>query len=216
MFLDEIGELPLDLQPKLLRLLERQEVCRVGSSQRRRLSLPVVAGTHRDLAKGARERTFRQDLYYRLNVVTLRVPPLRERREDIPLLAHHFFRQLTGDAKAEAPQALLSLLALHDGPGKVRELTSAIERWVLLDQPKRPETAPLTDLNLGGPAAPSKFDLSCSFKAAKARMVKDWEESYLRKLMHKHGGNVSAAARGVKMSRNHLSGLLIRYDVLEK
>ena len=212
-FLDEVGELPLELQPKLLRLLERQEVARVGSSTRKRLDIRLVAATHRDLVTASRNRLFREDLYYRLNVMTLRVPSLRERRDDIPLLANHFFRQLSGDAEAEAPPSLLSFLELHDWPGNVRELRSAIERWVLLGQPRRPETAPVMSLDMDGSPSADPYDLSCSFRAAKQRIVSDWEEGYLRKLMSAHDGNVSAAARAVKMSRNHLAELLGRYNV---
>jgi tetratricopeptide (TPR) repeat protein len=130
LFLDEIGELPLDTQPKLLRFLENAEVLPIGEVNARRVSVRVLAATHRDLARLVSESTFRQDLYYRLNVVPIRVPPLRERREDIVALARHFVNRFTkGDASAPsfAPDAVSALQA-HTWPGNVRELRNVVER----------------------------------------------------------------------------------------
>jgi DNA-binding NtrC family response regulator len=129
-FLDEIGELPLDVQPKLLRFLENGEIFPLGEKRPQVVDVRVIAATHRDLAALVRERRFREDLYYRLQVVTLRIPPLRDRVEDIAPLARHFLRQLsTGDRPAPilSPEALEKLDA-HDWPGNVRELRNVLER----------------------------------------------------------------------------------------
>ncbi|NMO20350.1 sigma 54-interacting transcriptional regulator [Pyxidicoccus fallax] len=130
LFLDEIGELPLDVQPKLLRFLENGEVFPLGEMRPVEVDVRVVAATHRDLSQLVREGRFREDLYYRLNVVPVRVPPLRERREDVVALARHFVRQLTPEGQDPpqlAPDALAALVA-HPWPGNVRELRNVIER----------------------------------------------------------------------------------------
>ncbi|MFP2933893.1 sigma 54-interacting transcriptional regulator, partial [Pyxidicoccus sp. 3LG] len=130
LFLDEIGELPLEVQPKLLRFLENGEVFPLGEVRPVEVDVRVVAATHRDLAQLVREGRFREDLYYRLQVVPVRVPPLRERREDVVALARHFVRQLTPEGQ-EPPQLgadALAALVAHPWPGNVRELRNVLER----------------------------------------------------------------------------------------
>jgi hypothetical protein len=133
LFLDELGELPLDIQPKLLRFLENGEVFPLGGQRPVRVDVRVLAATHRDLASLVRDGKFREDLYYRLQVVPVHVPPLRERREDIPVLARHFVRQLarSGEPPVLSPDAMSALVA-HDWPGNVRELRNVIERALAL------------------------------------------------------------------------------------
>jgi hypothetical protein len=129
LFLDEIGELPLDLQPKLLRFLENREILPLGETRPIEVDVRTVAATHRDLAERVRAGTFREDLYYRLQVVPLVLPPLRERPEDVAPLARHFVRALTPDGEPPVlPPETLALLAAHDWPGNVRELRNVIER----------------------------------------------------------------------------------------
>ncbi|HVU04425.1 MAG TPA: sigma 54-interacting transcriptional regulator [Polyangiaceae bacterium] len=129
LFLDEIGELPLDIQPKLLRFLENGEVFPLGERKPVRVDVRILAATHRDLAALVREGRFREDLYYRLQVVPIHVPPLRDRREDIPVLARHFIRDLSrrGEPPVLAPDAISALMS-HRWPGNVRELRNVIER----------------------------------------------------------------------------------------
>ena len=130
LFLDEIGELPLEVQPKLLRFLENGEIFPLGETRPSQVDVRVIAATHRDLGQLVREGRFREDLYYRLQVVPVRVPPLRERREDVLALAHHFLHQLTPEGQ-EPPQLApdaLATLAAHSWPGNVRELRNVIER----------------------------------------------------------------------------------------
>ncbi|MCC6857482.1 MAG: sigma-54-dependent Fis family transcriptional regulator [Bryobacterales bacterium] len=130
-FLDEIGDLPLEMQVKLLRLLQEREYRPVGSLAWRKANVRVIAATHRDLEKEVSERRFRQDLYYRLNVIVLRLPPLRERKQDIPLLIEHFLRQLR--RPYSLTQEALDALVAYDWPGNVRELRNAIERMTAMN-----------------------------------------------------------------------------------
>jgi two-component system response regulator HydG len=129
-FLDEIGELPLDLQAKLLRALQEKEVRPVGATQARPISARVLAATNRDLATMVEQGRFRKDLYFRLNVVNLRIPPLRDRREDIAVLATHFLKQMEKETGVERSfsDSMLRTMAEYDWPGNVRELENAIER----------------------------------------------------------------------------------------
>lgn len=132
LFLDEIGEMSPGLQVKLLRVLESGELTPVGATRPRRVDVRVVAATHRDLAAEVRQGRFREDLFYRLNVFPVRVPPLRERREDIPLLARHFLRRFSGDESADFSEEALRLLCARDYPGNVRQLSNEIQRAALL------------------------------------------------------------------------------------
>lgn len=135
LFLDEIGDLPLELQPKLLRVLQEQEFERLGSARTIRVNVRIVAATNQDLALMVRERQFRADLYYRLNVFPVRLPPLRERPQDIPALVHHFVRKFAArmNKSIEAvPAEVLDVLKLHDWPGNVRELQNFVERAVIM------------------------------------------------------------------------------------
>jgi DNA-binding NtrC family response regulator len=134
-FLDEIGEMPLELQPKLLRLLQEREFERVGGTRTIRANVRVVAATNRDLAAMTARRAFRDDLYYRLSVFPITLPPLRERREDIPLLVRHFLAEVAqrmGQPTPEPTPALLDKLAGHDWPGNIRELQNVVERAMIL------------------------------------------------------------------------------------
>lgn len=135
LFLDEIGDVPFDLQPKLLRVLQEQEFERIGSTQTKRVNVRIVAATSRDLPRMVADREFRADLYYRLNVFPLRVPALRERLEDIPLLVRHFmdvYSRKAGKRVTDAPAEALKTLSSHPWPGNVRELQNVIERAVIL------------------------------------------------------------------------------------
>lgn len=137
LFLDEIGDLPLELQPKLLRVLQEQEFERLGSSRTIQVNVRVVAATNQDLRQLVEERRFRADLYYRLNVFPISLPPLRDRSEDIPELARHFVRKFSRRMNREInhiPDEVLNVLALHDWPGNIREMQNFIERAVVMTQ----------------------------------------------------------------------------------
>jgi DNA-binding NtrC family response regulator len=201
-FLDEIGELPLDMQPKLLRALEERVIKRVGSTEATRLDVRLVAATNRDLRQEVNRGAFRADLYYRLNTVRVKVPSLRERPEDIPLLVASFYRQFAGEDAAPTA-SLLSELMRRPWPGNVRELRSAVERAVLLG-----ECGDGDELALE-PAS----DFSRSFRDAKEEAIARFERRYLRDLLAAHNGNLSRAARAVRMDRNHLRDLAKRHNI---
>jgi DNA-binding NtrC family response regulator len=219
LFIDEIGELPLDLQPKLLRALDRRRIVRVGATAHIDVDVRVVAATNRDLRQEVNRGRFRADLFYRLNIVHMRLPSLAERVEDIPLLIQHLFRERTG---REAPADLVQRLAAREWPGNVRELRNTIERIVVLDESATDTHVPLpraVTQGAGNASAPvvldeeASFGEGVSFRAAKEEIVAKWERTYLRELLRRHRGVVSRAAREAKMDRNHLADLLRRYQI---
>jgi transcriptional regulator with GAF, ATPase, and Fis domain len=196
-FLDEIGELPLTLQPLLLRVLEARTIRRVGSNEQRPVDVRIVGASHRDLRMLVNDKRFRPDLYYRLNVLRIAVPPLRERDGDVELLAAAFWR--TFRPEVEPPPALLAHLATQSWPGNVRELRNAVERAALIGW--KPERVP---------AAPPDL---LTYQQAKERAVWDWERGWVERLLATHGGNLSRAARASKMGRSHLRELARRHGV---
>ena len=145
MFLDELGELSLDLQPKLLRVLEQRELRRVGGTKTIKVDLRVIAATRKDLRSEVEKGKFREDLYFRLNVVPITAPPLRERREDIPLLIDSHARQARARAASQLSEATRAALMAHDWPGNVRELRNVIERALALGADPGMLVAPLGD-----------------------------------------------------------------------
>jgi DNA-binding NtrC family response regulator len=177
---------------------------RVGSNDQVRLDLRLVAATNRDLRQEVNRSSFRADLYYRLNTVRLKVPALRERPEDIPLLIATFFRLYAGEG-AEPSSSLLVELMRRPWPGNVRELRSAVERAVLLGEASDDNDD--VGLDEGG------CDLTRSFRDAKEEAVARFERRYVRELLGAHHGNLSRAARAVKMDRNHLRDLAKRHDI---
>jgi transcriptional regulator with PAS, ATPase and Fis domain len=215
-FLDEIGELPLDMQPKLLHAIEERSVKRLGSTQPTAVDVRIIAATNRDLRQAVNRGAFRSDLYYRLNIVKLRLPPLRERPVDIPLLVESFYRDLTGDPTAIPPPALVTALAQHDWPGNVRELRAAVERALLVDDPG--QWRAVIDEPLGGPAdvvGPEPMESELTFRAAKERAMLRWERAYIAELLRVHGGNLSRASRAARMDRTHLRELARRYKLVD-
>ncbi len=201
-FLDEIGELPLDMQPKLLRAIEDRVVKRIGRNDTTPLDIRLIAATNRDLRLEINKGRFRSDLYYRLNTIRLRVPPLRERREDIPLLVAHYYDEM---GAGEPPASVIADFARHDWPGNVRELRAAVERAVLLGDPMVWQ-----GISEDAPPPPAANE---SFRAAKERAVAQWERDYVRGLIAQHQGNISRAARSVRMDRNHLRELMVRHGI---
>ena len=213
-FLDEIGELPLDLQPKFLRVLEQRKVRRVGANDYRPITVRVVAATNRDLLAEVRRGRFRQDLYYRLAVLRVRLPPLRERAEDFPLLVTRILETLGFHPQAgpdfTCPQ-FLATLQRATWPGNVRELRNYLERCVALgsrlplNQDSR-EWSPARSLAAHGSAEP--------FLEARKRAADAWEREYLQELMRQHGQCVEQAARAAAIGRSYLYRLLSRHEIL--
>ena len=225
LFIDEIGELPLDLQPKLLRALEARQVRRLGSSEWRPFDARIVAATHRDLRARVAEGTFRQDLYYRIAVVEAHVPALRERKEDIPLLVERFLAAHDPPrALADLPPHALSLLAAHDFPGNVRELRNLVTRLVLfselgLDLPGGEAARPVERAAVGSPAAPGGEPermgklLELPLPAAREMVMEQFERGYVSAKLGQHGGNISRAADAMGVSRQLVHRLLDRYGM---
>jgi DNA-binding NtrC family response regulator len=214
-FLDEIGELPIDMQPKLLRVLEERTIKRVGSVDPVRIDARVVAATNRNLRQAVNRGTFRSDLYFRLNIVRLEIPALRERRDDIPLLVERFYEQFAGPG-AVVPQTMVDHLVSLDWPGNVRELRNAVERALLMEDPElwREITSGLDEPGAGSSGETTyQFDDTQSFRVAKERVTSQWERWFVTELLRRNGGNVSKAARAARMDRTHLRELAIRYDV---
>jgi DNA-binding NtrC family response regulator len=198
LFLDEVGEIPQAVQAKLLRALQHKEIRPLGSSVTVPVDIRVIAATHRDLAAMVSEGRFRADLYYRLNVVRIGVPPLRERREDVPLLVHHFLRKHEGErSRVEGIEdAALELLVRADWPGNVRELENVVESALALARGPRLRVA---DLTLGRraprpPAAGGPLGLELSLEA--------YERAALERALREHAGDASAAARRLGIGRS--------------
>jgi transcriptional regulator with PAS, ATPase and Fis domain len=209
LFLDEIGEVPLELQPKLLRALETKSVRPVGSNKARPVDIRVVAATNRPLAQAVNEGTFREDLYYRLAVVDIALPPLRARAADIAPLSRHFYRQLRG-AAAEPPEAFVRGLTSREWPGNVRALKNFIERSVALgfvDAPGAPAPPlPVAREPLGDGAIP----LDRPLKDARQAWILGFESVYVRHVLGRAGGNVTHAAELAGVSRRFLQRLIAR------
>jgi DNA-binding NtrC family response regulator len=205
LFLDEIANVPLSLQPKLLRVVESGEFEPVGSSRTRRVDVRIVSATNADLRQEVASGRFRQDLLFRLNTIEIRVPPLRERRADVPLLAQHFLRQHTQRYRKQLggfePAALEALLA-HPWPGNVRELDHAVERAVLMATGSQVRARDL-GLNLPGSDARSLDDMS----------LEEVEQLLIRKALARHDGNVSRAAEALGLSRSALYRRLQRHGL---
>ena len=209
LFLDEIGELPLDMQPKLLRALEASTVKAVGGDKPIKVDVRIVAASLRDLAQAVREKHFREDLYFRLNVVRLTVPPLREHLEDLPLLVDRFLRDLNAPPLGADSMALL---ARHAWPGNVRQLRNVLERAVALAGGGTPTVRP-EDLELPSTQARPAELFEMPYKVAKDEMLARFTRDYLEALLARHGGNVSAAAREAKIDRNWIVALARRHGV---
>ena len=205
-FLDEVGELPLELQPKLLRVLESGTVRRVGDNAAKDVDVRVVAATHRDLKAEVAAGRFRADLYYRLAVVPVRVPALRERVEDIPLLVRHLFQQ-AGQPDFPLTEELVQRLVGYDWPGNVRELRNFVHRVLAAGDAELPDAQPVS-------AVTTAEDLSgLTFKEAKERMVEAFTREYLTALLARCGNNISEVARTAGLARSHVHGLLNRYGL---
>jgi DNA-binding NtrC family response regulator len=212
LLLDEIGELDLALQPRLLRAIERSEVQRVGASHWLRVDVRILAATRRDLDDEVRAGRFRDDLFFRLAVGRLKLPPLRRRTGDVATLSRHFWRTLGGDG-LPLPDALVERLEAHSWPGNVRELKNAIARYLAVGElpPAFGEVAPASGL----PRDPHAEDAiervlaqDLPLPEARAQIVEQFERRYLERALDRHGGNVSRAAAA--------SGVALRYFQLLK
>ena len=211
-FLDEIGELPLELQAKLLRVLQEKEIRPVGSNQKVKVDVRVVAATNRDLEAEYRNGTFRKDLYFRLNVVTVHLPSLRERRSDIPMLAHWFLDRHAPDNSMQVTNAAMKCLLQYDWPGNVRELENCIERAVALGDRK---TIDLGDLPPAiASASPSSESVTgMSTGAVSSTDLEDIERATIERVFEQVKGDKAMAGKMLGISRATLYRKLKRYNI---
>ncbi len=220
-FMDEISELPLNLQVKLLRVLEEHRIRRVGSNKEIDIDIRLISATNRDIEKMANEGNFREDLFYRVNTFVIHIPPLRDRIDDIPLLATHF---LTHYAKSTskvlegiAPEAM-SILKSYTWSGNVRELQHVIERGVALTPEGSIRIQDLPDHLWKGSGvvdggSPNKTHFELPFKDAKEATIESFEKKYILNLLSRFKGNISRAAEGSDIDRRSLHRLLAKHHI---
>jgi transcriptional regulator with GAF, ATPase, and Fis domain len=213
LLLDEIGEMPLTLQPKLLRAIEEKKVTSVGADRPVDIDVRFVVTTNKDLQAEVERGAFRRDLFYRLSVMPVRVPALRERPEDIPLLAQAFLeeaaRRCKRPVRALAAESLTALLR-YPWPGNVRELENVIERAVIVSSG---DTLAGIERFLAGHGAHARVDLSLPFRDAKARVVEEFERAYVQGLLEAHGGKLTTAAKHADMDPKNFSDKMVRYGL---
>jgi len=221
-FLDEIGDLSPDLQPKLLRVLEKREIKRVGCNKVRKINVRIISATNRNLANEVNEGRFREDLYYRLSVVHLELPPLRRRREDVPLLVRNFLADLHGeDAISQLADVdrTMDILKRHEWPGNVRELRNLIELAFYSERRPVDLSAFLSLGNLRAgrkPAEPeANFVTDKPFKDAKNDLIEEFEKTYLNDLLARNKQNISRSAREAGIERAYLQRLIRKYGMRE-
>jgi len=210
LFLDEIDCLPLQAQVKLMRVLQEKEYRQLGSPKIHQADIRIIAATNIDLEQAIRHGHFRADLFYRLNIIPLTLPPLRERREDIPLLAMYFLKKYASEFKKDAadfsPEAMSKLLG-HEWPGNVRELENLIERAVIFAQHQA-----IQHYDIVLPDQPYSFDRE-SFREAKSRCIEKFERDYIRQLLLEHQGNITQAAKAARKNRRAFWELMRKYNV---
>jgi DNA-binding NtrC family response regulator len=210
LFLDDIDCLPFPAQVKLLRLLQEKEYRRLGSPKVRQADVRIISATNRDLDEEVRREKFRQDLYYRLNIIPLVLPPLRERREDIPLLARHFMDKYAAEFKSQVTDfasEAMEMLLLYEWPGNVRELEHVVQRAVVLSEHA---VIPGVDIGLPGRRA---TESPKSFKEEKAEAIAQFERSYIEGLLVAHQGNISRAARAAQKNRRAFWQLIRKHRI---
>jgi two-component system response regulator HydG len=206
LFFDEVSNISLEVQAKLLRAVEERKISKVGSHRVITVDVRLIAATNKDLTKAIKDGTFREDLFYRLNVVMIQMPPLRERKIDIPLLAQHFLEKynfrLRKQIKGISPDAM-DLMMLHEWPGNVRELENTIERLVVLSNGPYLEPADLAFAGTVLSAAPESSSLS----------LKDLERDHIIRTLRRYDGQKSEAARALGIDRKTLREKLKRYNI---
>ncbi len=216
-FFDEVCEFPPSLQVKLLRMLEERKIRRVGGTKMIDIDVRVISATNRDLEAAVQEGDFREDLYYRLNTFIIHLPPLRERREDISLLANHFLDQFVKTTQKSIEgfeEETMTILKRHTWRGNVRELQNVVERGVSITSSRyiRPSDLPETLLPArSSPEEESSFQLP--LKEAKASLLEEFERKYILHLLETYRGNVSQSAESAGIERRSLHRLMLKYGI---
>jgi two-component system, NtrC family, response regulator AtoC len=211
-FLDEIGELPLEMQAKLLRVLQEKEVRPVGSNEKVSIDVRVIAATNRDLEEAYRSGTFRKDLYFRLNVVTVQLPSLRERRSDIPMLTHHFLGRYAQGAQTQVSAAAMKSLLQYDWPGNVRELENCVARAVALGDGKLIDVADLPPaIRTEQPDSPSNQSVDAASLSTTA--LAEMERMTILRVFEQANGDKVLTGKMLGISRATLYRKLKRYNI---
>jgi transcriptional regulator with PAS, ATPase and Fis domain len=209
-FLDEISNVSLNIQAKLLRVIQEKEVTRVGSSKPIKIDVRIIAATHENLAEAVKSGKFREDLFYRLSVVPVHLPPLRERKEDIPLLVDHFLRKYNKKSKKNIeridPKAIKTLME-YDWPGNIRELENTIERAVVLGRNNQIELEDLIYHGIG-----SRLSLYEPV-SGRYKSLSEIEKEYIKAVLHSQNGNKSQTAKLLGIDRKTLLSKLKRYSI---
>jgi len=215
LLLDEIGEVPLDLQGKLLRAVQEQSVVKVGSAEPLRINTRIIAATNRNLEELVAQQKFREDLFYRLNVVTLTMPALRDRREDIPLLAKHFLKWYTARLNLDQivlPDEIVAVMRTYDWPGNVRELENAIQRAVVMAEGgviSMRDIFPSRTDSLGPWSSPfDNFKENMTFQDMRRQVLRNFNRQYLMRTLSDHNGNITQTAKTMGMRRTSLQRLI--------
>jgi transcriptional regulator with GAF, ATPase, and Fis domain len=217
LFLDEVGDIPAAMQAKLLRVLQDRCFERVGGTETIEVDVRVIGATNRSLLKLVKEGTFREDLYYRLNVVKIDLPPLRDRPEDIPLLATHFTQKFvrTGEAPKLIEPEAMELLLNYSWPGNIRELENSIERACVTCRGDaiRSTDLPAEILAPGAPRQPFVIDLDVPLPEKLREVCADIEQQYIRKALKKSHGNIGRCAKICGLSRRSISAKIAEYGI---
>lgn len=218
LFLDEIGDTSLNVQVKLLRFLQEKEYKPLGAKAVRKANVRIVAATNRDLPLEVKNGTFREDLFYRLNIFPLDIPPLRERKEDIPILIKHFLKKYShlhdGLIKSVSPIAVQQLVH-YNWPGNVRELENKIQQLIIMSTTNviTEDSLELSSVQTDSPSMNMVLDENLSFKDAKSRVVEEFERTFLCRLLEKHNGNITRAAKDAKKNRRAFWQLMKKYCI---
>jgi len=208
LFLDEIGELKMDMQAKLLRAIQEREVEPVGSDRTEKIDVRIIAATNKDLREEVEKERFREDLYYRLSVIPLHLPPLRERREDIPALGNHFLKKLGAPRGVRFSDRAMTLMKEYDWPGNIRELQNSVERCLIL---RKGNIIEPEDINL--PTARKSEELEIPEIPMDGLSLEDFEKGLILKALEKSKGNRSQAARLLKIPRHVLIYRLEKFGI---
>ncbi len=211
-FLDEIGDLPMESQAKILRCIEDKSFQRLGSTETQSVNVRIIAATNKDLQELIKERAFREDLFYRLNVITIQLPPLRERPEDIPLLIEIFLarysREMNKPIPEVTPTAMIKLQQ-YDWPGNIRDLRNFVERLVAFHSGKAPIDT--HDIKFPNSEKPFQFPahlLDQPYEVAKGTLLHEFKLVYFKRALQKHGGNKTAIAQELGLDRSSLHRIL--------